>query len=130
MYGLDQLGFTLRVLHASLLLPLYPRNKHLQKFFRLHVDADLGVGRDLVETLDHQTVAIGKMMQHVPFNLVPPVGHGFSPRETPPRLATPGVGGPPPRAPSIPPPPASGSYIGVPLSPNFSDSSTRNFVTP
>ena len=86
MYGLDQLGFTLRVLHASLLLPLYPRNKHLQKFFRLHVDADLGVGRDLVETLDHQTVAIGKMMQHVPFNLVPPVGHGFSPREIPPRL--------------------------------------------
>src|SRR5215471_21175304 len=42
-----------------------PRHEHIQKPIRIHLDADFGIGLDLVDAFDHVAIA----MQHVAFDI-------------------------------------------------------------
>src|SRR5580658_1301415 len=69
-------GFFDRQCFASL-LAANSRNEQLQESVGVDVDADLRVGLDLIDSLDHVTVA----MQHVALDHVVAIGHRLAARE-------------------------------------------------
>src|SRR5579883_1241702 len=110
---------------AMHLLPANAFHEEPQEASGVHIDADLGIGRDLVGALDHVAVAV----QHVALDVAAPVAHGFAARELSAGLDVHAhalrfdqgrVDGDRNRR---------GSYMGVPGSPNCMDRPSRYFRT-
>src|SRR5208337_3013884 len=75
-----------RITNCAPSLSLHARNKQLQKLFRVHVGANLGVGLDLFKALDDITVATRKVVKDIFLEFVAAVGNGLATREFPARF--------------------------------------------